>query len=165
FKSALQEAVAEGAMVVTSAGSEGKDISKNKIYPCAFAEEVDMLCVASVSNDDKLTDITNYAPYVSIGAPGEKVLSTLPTSILSRGYGYGSDAANAAAQVVGAASLLLSLGHTREYVKEYLLDSAHPVFYNDNGELFPSFGRLDAAGALKLSEATVDYCKRLGLGS
>ncbi|KAF4715650.1 Suppressor of the cold-sensitive snRNP bioproteinsis mutant brr1-1, partial [Perkinsus olseni] len=44
FKSALQEAVAEGAMVVTSAGSEGKDISKNKIYPCAFAEEVDMLC-------------------------------------------------------------------------------------------------------------------------
>ncbi|KAF4756254.1 Suppressor of the cold-sensitive snRNP bioproteinsis mutant brr1-1, partial [Perkinsus olseni] len=59
-----------------SDGNDGSDISVNKRYPCAYTEDAEMLCVASSNSLDQLASHSNYAPFVDLAAPGERVFVT-----------------------------------------------------------------------------------------
>ncbi|KAF4753035.1 Suppressor of the cold-sensitive snRNP bioproteinsis mutant brr1-1, partial [Perkinsus olseni] len=99
---AIETAALRGHLVVAAAGNKGSDISVNKQYPCAWTEQVEMPCVASSDRNGHLTSSSNYAPYVDIAAPGDRVFTTKP----GNKYGFFSGTSFAVPHVAGAAALL-----------------------------------------------------------
>jgi subtilisin family serine protease len=97
---------ANNILFVTAAGNTGDNNDEEKVrrYPCGYDRPTE-ICVTATDNNDKLPSWANYGPHtVDLAAPGVSVYSTL------RGgkYGYLSGGSMAAAQVSGAAALILS---------------------------------------------------------
>ena len=95
-----------GILFVTAAGNTGENNDDPSVgrYPCRYDRPTE-LCVAATDQSDNLPGWANYGPTtVDLAAPGASVYSTL------RGakYGYVSGSSMAAAEVSGAAALILS---------------------------------------------------------
>jgi subtilisin family serine protease len=94
---------AGGALSPTGSGYWGSSASNN--YPCAYSLSVsNVICVTGTDQNDKLAFWADHGTDVQLAAPADNIYSTLENN----GYGYISGGSMAAAQVSGAAALILS---------------------------------------------------------
>lgn len=105
-KEAIEELGKHNIVFVTAAGNAGKDDDDPKVqrYPCKYhlANEI---CVTASANKDQLPTWANHGwGNGRPGCPGASIYSTLRDA----SYGYLSGSSMAAAQVSGAAALILS---------------------------------------------------------
>lgn len=101
LKTAIDRAVAQGIVVVSSAGNSGTDNSVGypAKYPAGFA-------VASINRSKKISSFSSRGPEVDIAAPGEKIL----TCWKDKGYATVSGTSFSAPFVSGCFALFLQAG-------------------------------------------------------
>ncbi|MDD8013909.1 MAG: S8 family serine peptidase [Acidobacteriota bacterium] len=78
-KDAIAEAGANNIAFVCAAGNEGADNDATPFYPAGY-DLPGIIAVAATDKDDQLASFSNYgASTVDLAAPGEGILSTVPT--------------------------------------------------------------------------------------
>jgi hypothetical protein len=94
-------------LFVAASGNTAQNNDVTPRYPCSYARPT-MICAAASNSSDNLWSSANFGPRsVQLAAPGVNIFSTLRSS----NYGYISGGSMAAAQVSGAAALILSVGY------------------------------------------------------
>lgn len=131
-----QEAIAaagkHGLLYVAAAGNHESNDDLTPFYPASYSLENE-LSVAATTSSDTLASFSNFGfTSVDLGAPGQGILSTLPTSgtySSSTGYGELSGTSMAAPQVSGAAALLMSEhpDWTMQHVRARLIATTRPL--------------------------------------
>ena len=97
---------ANNMLFVTAAGNtaQNDDDPAFRRYPCGYDRPTE-ICVTATAQDDRLPSWANWGAHtVDLGAPGVNIYSTLRNDT----YGYIDGGSMAAAQVSGAAALILS---------------------------------------------------------
>ena len=114
LEDAVDYAWDKGAVVVAAAGN---NYSSTPVYPAAYSNAI---AVAATDKDDSVPGWSNRGDWISIGAPGVDIYSTLS----SDSYGYKSGTSSAAALVSGEAALLFTIvtdsngnGHVNDEVR------------------------------------------------
>ena len=154
FSQVEKDAIAAhpGTLYVVAAGNDAvnDDVPANADYPCAFPE-ANIICVGASDDDDRPASFSNYgAASVDLFAPGENVLSTIPTA----GYSYYNGTSMATPHVAGTLALMLQVNPsaTPAQLKAALLGSAERVSALSGRSV--TGGRLDAAAAVAAMSAT-----------
>ena len=115
----------ENKILIVAAG--GNDHHAGATYPCSYEE---VICVGSHSVDGKLSSFSNFGSHIDITAPGNKILSTWPTTKRSKSftndddYEYMSGTSQAAPFVTGVIARLLNQGMSPTEAKIKLLKGA-----------------------------------------
>ena len=148
IKIAIEKAIESGIAVVAAAGNNGKDIPT---FPCTYKG---VICVGSHDNLGNLSTFSNFGGKIDILAPGEFIVSTLPTEVESRSLriqGYeNKQGTSQAAPIISAVMANIFVQNP-----ELSLDAAKSKLYssaiqeNINASLF---GRVDMAKALQVSQ-------------
>ncbi|HUZ47004.1 MAG TPA: putative Ig domain-containing protein [Terriglobia bacterium] len=130
-------------LLVTAAGNTAQDNDTTPRYPCSY-NRPNMLCVAASDQNDNPWSSSDYGPTtVELAAPGVNIYSTLRQS----NYGYISGSSMSAAEVSGAAALILSQGYQSvSNLKADILNSVD-ILSSLNGFVGTS-GRLDVCKAV-----------------
>jgi len=76
MRNVITEAISKGIVVVAAAGNDNSSAS---IYPCNY---YDVICVGSINIDGKVSAFSNYGGQVDILAPGDQIISTIPTEFI-----------------------------------------------------------------------------------
>ncbi|NLO18998.1 MAG: S8 family serine peptidase [Ignavibacteria bacterium] len=97
----INYALSKGSVVVASAGNDGINIDKRITFPACYQN---VLCVGATTEADTLADFTNRGRLVTVYAPGDNILSTLPGNM----YGKLSGTSMSSPIVSGIAGLVLS---------------------------------------------------------
>ena len=121
---AIEAAGDAGQLVVVASGNQGADIDQVPDYPAAY-DLPNILTVAATDQDDQLALFSNVgAIAVDIAAPGDGILSTVPS-----GYGYSSGTSMASPHVAGVAALVLSVHPTwtTAQIRDRILQTARPI--------------------------------------
>ncbi|MDR0221228.1 MAG: S8 family serine peptidase, partial [Lachnospiraceae bacterium] len=104
YQEAVGAAIAKGIVVVAAAGNDGTTLSATaaaKVYPAQFAA---VIAVSAATRADGIAaDSNRGAGVITLGAPGEDILSTY----LNSGYAYMSGTSMASPVVAGAVALVL----------------------------------------------------------
>jgi thermitase len=132
-----------GVVVVMAAGNSG---SQKQEYPAAEPKNLGgALAVAATTQQDTLASFSNYGPWVSLAAPGESVLSSVPGGE----YASWSGTSMAAPLVAGTAALVRSAcpGLSAPQVASQLVATAATI----GGKVSQ---RVDAGAALQFAPAT-----------
>ncbi|HST32221.1 MAG TPA: S8 family serine peptidase [Solirubrobacteraceae bacterium] len=149
---AIEELGAEGILFVTAAGNTAEDNdAETGRYPCRL-DLANELCVTATDDEDRLPSWGNLGAHtVDLAAPGVSIYSTLREGK----YGYLSGGSMAAAQVSGAAALILSTDSSLSpfALKRDILDNVDPLFSLSG--MVESGGRLDICKALAGCEPAV----------
>jgi Subtilase family len=91
-------------LFVTAAGNYGENNDEHHHYPCGY-HLPNEICVTASNNRDELPSWADYGPNsVDLAAPGARIYSTLSSGVDE----YRSGTSMAAAQVSGAAALILA---------------------------------------------------------
>jgi subtilisin family serine protease len=142
---AIDQLGADGILFVTAAGNTGEndDNTATARYPCDY-DRANEICVTATDQNDQLPSWANYGPqHVDLGAPGNNIYSTLK----SNNYGYINGGSMAAAQVSGAAALILSVQQmSTTSLKADILNNVDPLS-SLNGKVRTG-GRLDVCKAV-----------------
>lgn len=121
-KNVIEYAQQQGCLVVCSAGNNGSNILA---YPAAYRG---VISVGATNILDRMSGLSNYNAELSVSAPGEDILSTLPSS----GYEIWSGTSMAAPIVSGLLGLMKS--HYPEIsnddLKTCLLTTTDPIEIN-----------------------------------
>lgn len=110
---AIAYADSKGMLFVVAAGNSGSDNDAVITYPCTSGQP-NVICVAATDHNDRKASFSSYgATTVDLGAPGVKILSTVPTNGNTccsdpSGYKYLSGTSMATPHVAGAAALLFA---------------------------------------------------------
>ncbi|MGM0410928.1 MAG: S8 family peptidase [Bacillota bacterium] len=154
---AIQDAVAEGIIVVASSGNGGADkIGDDSIlYPAAFDE---VISVGAVNIYNERTNYSNYGPKLDLVAPGGslnedggRIYSTwgyYENNSTRADYSYMSGTSMAAPYVSGVAALLFSDGLSSYQVKDRLLNTAVDLGARGRDDEY-GYGLVDAYAALR----------------
>ena len=152
IRQAFQMAEDQNVTVIAASGNNNKDLPT---FPCAYENVV---CVGAIDNRGDLTDFSNHGSKVDVVAPGEYIISTVPTKIESRvlriaNYDVKRGSSQASPYVAAAVANLKLLfpGLTNDKVKSLLFRSAKPL-PNVKNNRFVKFGMLDMAGLLNLAK-------------
>ncbi len=108
IRQALDDATKAGILIVTAPGNDRKNAIE---YPCDLDG---VICVGAVTNTGKLAYYSNFGGNVDVLAPGDGVLSTFPTGLMSlayrvQGYELFSGTSAATPFVSGLAAILKSI--------------------------------------------------------
>lgn len=106
LEAAVRYANENDVVVVSSAGNDAEPV----YFPAAYDEYV--LAVAATDFDDAHISWSNYGPEIDVGAPGEWIISCMPTWYFGIGsipYAYGDGTSFSCAFVSGFAALIKSL--------------------------------------------------------
>lgn len=146
----LRQAQKQGILVVAAAGNEGSDIETKHYYPASYNLN-NILSVASINEEEKLSSSSNFGRKVDVAAPGENIYSTLP---LNKGkYGSMTGTSQATAFVTGIAALVLAQHRSwtgkdaAQHIKTKILNSVKKI-QSLTGKIF-SGGKANAVSALK----------------
>ncbi|WP_070989351.1 S8 family serine peptidase [Halofilum ochraceum] len=80
LKDSLENARANGVLVIAAAGNEGENSNpaNDPVYPCSFDLD-NIICVAALDQDYSLADFSNFGDTaVDVGAPGVNIRSAIP---------------------------------------------------------------------------------------
>jgi thermitase len=149
IKLAIDYAVTRGALVVAAAGN---DASTAPSYPAGYGN---VLSVAATDAADRLAGFSNRgASWVDVAAPGDEIVSTLPTHANGTGvlnYGFLSGTSMAAPVVSGVAALIWSrAGATGRAVEDRIIATADAI--PGTGSEW-RYGRVDACRAVAANGA------------
>jgi hypothetical protein len=137
LKQAIEMVGQHDILFVTAAGNTLKPY-----YPCNW-DLPNVICVTATDHNDQIPTWANWGAGVDLAAPGASIYSTLRGG----GYGYLSGGSMAAAQVSGAAALILSVAPnlTAEQLKADILN---------NVDQLPSLqGKVESSGRLDVCKA------------
>jgi hypothetical protein len=144
-KAALENAHANGIVLVAAAGNHGDD---DPMYPASYSV---VIGVAATDHNDQRSVWQNgssaYGYQIDLAAPGSSIFSTIPNN----GYTWMSGTSMSAPIVAGAAGLVLShRPHlTPEEVRRILVSTADPKPFDQ----YIGSGRLNVYRALQMSAA------------
>lgn len=141
----IDAAHAAGAIVVAASGNDGQSIDE---YPCNFTH---VICVGSTTNDGTaVSTFSTRTAALTLVAPGERIISTLPGG----GLGYGSGTSMATPHVTSAVALLRSIRPTLspDDVRTILTQSARPLTSGGHNPA-SGYGLLQVDAALALVTA------------
>jgi len=131
---ALRKLVGRGVTVVVAAGNEGIDADESDP---AYIDEVITVSAymdwnGALSSRDRYAHFSNFGPGVDIGAPGVRIMSTIPDGKYARWSGTSM----ATPFVTAAAAVLIGAGEvdTPDEVRSRLLDSAHTSYPGRGGD-------------------------------
>lgn len=118
-------------LFVTAAGNTSQDDDTTPRYPCSY-DRSNEICVAASDQNDQLWSQASWGPNtVDLAAPGVNIYSTLCPSCGGQGglsYGFISGASMSAAEVSGAAALILSADNmSATQLKADILDNVDPI--------------------------------------
>ena len=121
-----------GIVVVAGAGNRAIDIPE---YPAAEPLNA-IISVAGTNQTDVLASFSNYGSWISVAAPGQSILSTVPGGA----FGTWSGTSMSTPLAAGAAALILSQNPdwTNLQVKERMISSGVTITGKN-----PPFSRLD----------------------
>ena len=152
-EAAVKELVAAGIAAVCPAGNES---SAEPIYPAAFAEA---LAVAATAPSGRLTDFSSFGDWVTVAAPGEKII--MPDS--QRGYSSQGGTSFSCAIAAGVVALMIRANPrlSPEEIARILRDTAVPLPppFAANGGLINAYSAVKAAA--ELPPPTLGRSKRL----
>ena len=151
-----------GVIVIAAAGNNGSNNDYRPIYPANYKT---VFSVAASSQDDSISNFSNYGDSVDIAAPGNLISSTMANdsflaanlassmdkSVASNyGYWFLSGTSMATPYVSGLAALILSKHPdlSNEDVRNIIKDSSDPV----NGNKNIASGRINALKALEIAD-------------
>lgn len=102
---AINFALSRNVIIVAAAGNNNNNAT---IFPCSH---YDVICVGAATIDGSLADFSNYGGEVDILAPGDEIISTIPTQLVPlqlnlQGYDIRSGTSQATPFVSAAAALL-----------------------------------------------------------
>jgi subtilisin family serine protease len=154
FSQALADAIQaqqqDGILFIAAAGNDFVDNDIAPFYPADYFFP-NLVAVAATSRFDELAAFSDLGRHsVSLGAPGQEILSTTPNNT----YSVFSGTSMAAPHVTGVAALLASQNPSRDWrsIKNLILAS---------GDTIPALAqtitgkRLDAFGAMSCTNSTV----------
>jgi len=156
LRAAIAAAGAAGQLFVAAAGNDyGTDIDLDKTptFPASYDSPTVLTVIATDRSGERIANFSNYgAKAAAIAAPGQGILSTVPGGGKSGNYALHDGTSQAAAQVAGAAALLLAARRQAGYsraraadVRDDLLLSARKV---------PALqGKCSTGGALDVAAA------------
>jgi subtilisin family serine protease len=149
LRDAVKYAYDKNAAVVAATGNDGAAV----YYPAAYDNYV--LAVAATDYNDQRASWSNFGSEVDVAAPGDRIVTTVPTWYWGPGsipYGFVTGTSAAAPYVSGTAALLKSIkswlkaGQIYDIIR-YAASDVNSAQYpgKDN---FIGYGRLDAAKAV-----------------
>ncbi|KAF4677356.1 hypothetical protein FOL47_001942 [Perkinsus chesapeaki] len=148
FIEKLREADKTGILMIVIAGNTGSNTTINERFPCALTTELNgMLCVAATEQVRmRLSELSSFADYVDIAAPGVDIVTTGRDKTYPE---FGGTSA-AASIIAGVAAILYSIapGLSSRDVKNILKDTAKKGLKDVTGKVTLPFGRVDAYAAV-----------------
>ncbi|HLL89396.1 MAG TPA: S8 family peptidase [Tepidisphaeraceae bacterium] len=167
---AIDQAGEADILAIIAAGNETTNNDAESVYPARFSlTNPNVVTVASTDNQDLLSTFSNIGlESVLVAAPGDGILSTVPTYLSDSGttpldptdpmgvpYGYASGTSMAAPQVAGIVALMASArpGASMADLKQALVDSVEKLDHLDRpyglGFTVSTGGRVNAYRAVR----------------
>jgi thermitase len=139
-------------ILCAAAGNEGGPVN----FPAALAARLGgggysrVIAVGNSTRNDTIAQTSNRGPEITVVAPGEGVLSTLPPDQPGGGYGIKSGTSMAAPLVAALVGLVWSLDNdlSADQVVNAITSTAVDLGAPGRDTIF-GFGRIDASGALR----------------
>lgn len=139
LQSILLFADAEGIIIVAAAGNNADSEPQ---YPAAYNH---VIGVASITEEYKVSDFSNFGEWVDIVAPGESAFSSFPTD----GYAWWTGTSMATGLVSGQLALIESVAPNLD-MDDFLEEIAQSVEQQNPGfDDKLGFGYIDSAEALQ----------------
>jgi subtilisin family serine protease len=152
---AIQTAGINNILFVAAAGNSGSNNGMLPVYPASYDLD-NIIAVAATDYSDLLAEFSSWGPKsVDVGAPGDYVLSTMPTYHVtmndmgySMEYSYMSGTSMACPHVAGVAALILALhqSYSCNQVRTRILSTVD-VLPSLSGKVLTD-GRINATRAL-----------------
>lgn len=147
-EAAVLAAVAQGVLVVASAGNGGEDGVGDP--QCGFpAFNPAALCIGATDSLDRLTGFSNYALRLDMVAPGQGIWTT--GGLTTIGYSGIDGTSFSAPMVAGAGALLMSMG-ANNVLAGLILRSTAKDLGLPGYDITYGWGRLDVKAAVELCQ-------------
>ena len=141
FKPFIDNLRAAGIATVIASGNDG---STNQLSAPACVSSA--VSVGATTKDDRVADYSNVAPFLSLFAPGDEIISLYP----GESFTVASGTSMAAPHVAGTAALMLSLApNASSATIESVLDRTTTEIDLPGWDYYSGWGMVDALNAAR----------------